>query len=61
MGGRNARAVTDPTPSISPVWRRFPTTGLHEFVESDDAREGNQAFVEERKQNFAPYRASVSR
>jgi 2-ketocyclohexanecarboxyl-CoA hydrolase len=35
-------------------------SGLHEFVGSDEAREGIAAFDEKRKPNFAPYRARAS-
>jgi naphthoate synthase len=36
-------------------------SGLHEFVDSDEAREGIAAFDEKRKPDFAPYRARASR
>ena len=36
-------------------------SGLHQFVESDEAREGVTAFNETRRPDFAPYRAAVSR
>ncbi len=35
-------------------------SGLHEFVASDEAREGVSAFEEKRKPDFAPYRARAS-
>ena len=35
-------------------------SGLHEFVDSDEAREGIAAFDEKRKPDFAPYRARAS-
>jgi naphthoate synthase len=35
-------------------------SGLHEFVDSDEAREGIAAFAEKRKPDFAPYRARAS-
>jgi 2-ketocyclohexanecarboxyl-CoA hydrolase len=35
-------------------------SGLHEFVDSDEAREGISAFDEKRKADFAPYRARAS-
>jgi 2-ketocyclohexanecarboxyl-CoA hydrolase len=35
-------------------------SGLHEFVDSDEAREGIAAFGEKRKPDFAPYRARAS-
>jgi 2-ketocyclohexanecarboxyl-CoA hydrolase len=35
-------------------------SGLHEFVASDEAREGVSAFDEKRKPDFAPYRARAS-
>ncbi len=35
-------------------------SGLHEFVDSDEAREGVRAFEEKRKPDFAPYRARAS-
>jgi 2-ketocyclohexanecarboxyl-CoA hydrolase len=36
-------------------------SGLHHFVESDEAREGVEAFAAKRAPDFAPYRASASR
>jgi naphthoate synthase len=36
-------------------------SGLHLFVESDEAREGVEAFSEKRVPDFGPYRAAVSR
>ena len=36
-------------------------TGLEEYVDSDEAREGVRAFNEKREPDFAPYRARVSR
>ena len=36
-------------------------TGLWQFVDSDEAREGLTAFSEKRPPDFAPYRAAVSR
>ncbi|HTA36533.1 MAG TPA: 1,4-dihydroxy-2-naphthoyl-CoA synthase, partial [Solirubrobacteraceae bacterium] len=36
-------------------------SGLHEFVDSDEAREGIAAFDAKRKPDFAPYRARASR
>ena len=36
-------------------------TGLEHYVQSDEAREGLQAFNQKRQPNFAPYRANVSR
>jgi 2-ketocyclohexanecarboxyl-CoA hydrolase len=35
-------------------------SGLHEFVGSEEAQEGVQAFAEKRKPDFAPYRARAS-
>ncbi len=35
-------------------------SGLHEFVGSEEAREGVRAFEEKRKPDFAPYRARAS-
>jgi naphthoate synthase len=35
-------------------------SGLHEFVDSDEAREGIAAFEQKRKPDFAPYRARAS-
>lgn len=35
-------------------------TGLHQFVESDEAKEGVTAFNEKRSADFSPYRATVS-
>jgi 2-ketocyclohexanecarboxyl-CoA hydrolase len=35
-------------------------SGLHEFVGSDEAREGIAAFEQKRKPDFAPYRARAS-
>jgi 2-ketocyclohexanecarboxyl-CoA hydrolase len=35
-------------------------SGLHEFVGSEEAQEGVQAFGEKRKPDFAPYRARAS-
>jgi 2-ketocyclohexanecarboxyl-CoA hydrolase len=35
-------------------------SGLHEFVDSDEAREGIDAFAQKRKPDFAPYRARAS-
>jgi 2-ketocyclohexanecarboxyl-CoA hydrolase len=35
-------------------------SGLHEFVASEEAREGIAAFEEKRKPDFAPYRARAS-
>jgi 2-ketocyclohexanecarboxyl-CoA hydrolase len=36
-------------------------SGLHQFVETGEAREGIEAFAEKRAPDFAPYRASASR
>jgi 2-ketocyclohexanecarboxyl-CoA hydrolase len=36
-------------------------SGLHQFVETDEAREGVEAFAEKRTPDFARYRASASR
>ena len=36
-------------------------SGLHHFVETDEAREGVEAFAAKRGPDFAPYRASASR
>jgi len=36
-------------------------SGLHHFVETDEAREGVDAFAEKRVPDFAPYRAAASR
>jgi 2-ketocyclohexanecarboxyl-CoA hydrolase len=36
-------------------------TGLEQFVDSDEAREGVEAFNEKRQPDFAPYRARASR
>jgi 2-ketocyclohexanecarboxyl-CoA hydrolase len=36
-------------------------SGLHEFVDSAEAREGISAFEQKRKPDFAPYRARASR
>jgi naphthoate synthase len=35
-------------------------SGLHQFVDSDEAREGVQAFAAKRTPDFAPFRAEVS-
>ncbi len=35
-------------------------SGLHEFVDSDEAREGVEAFEHKREPDFAPYRARAS-
>ena len=35
-------------------------TGLHQFVESDEAREGVEAFAAKRAPDFTPYRAAAS-
>ncbi len=36
-------------------------SGLHQFVGSDEAREGVEAFTSKRTPDFAPYRAAASR
>jgi naphthoate synthase len=36
-------------------------SGLHEFVDSEEAREGVRAFEQKRKPDFRPYRARASR
>jgi len=35
-------------------------SGLHQFAESDEAREGVRAFVDKRAPTFAPYRSAAS-
>jgi 1,4-dihydroxy-2-naphthoyl-CoA synthase len=35
-------------------------SGLHQFVDSDEAREGVEAFAAKRSPDFAPFRAAAS-
>ena len=71
LGGRDPRAVAHRAALRQAVlqrrhastWRASGSvafSGLDLFVESDEAREGVEAFTEKRAPDFAPYRAAAS-